>query len=493
MALTQEQVQTYRKKFNLDQIQGTSTQNLHQERMRRLNPIVAKQSNEKQMIELERNKITAGDIVTGAAKGALSTVRGAASLGEKGIKALGRVLTPKSLEDDLGFAKEDTTASERIISEEAVTPENKGQKIGFYGEQIVEFLIPGGAITRASKAVSFGKVGQLATRAVLEGVTTAGQTALQEGEVDKGTLAIGGFASVFPIASKVLSAPFKNLGKSAWAGILKRSPSSVAKNPKLEEQILKEGILTKSQAGLASHAGEVIQQIEVQLDDILSKTTEQIPTSVVIDHLNALKDAYAKIPGEKNSLAIIDDIGKDILAKGESITALEANELKRGIYAVIERTYGKGFMDIPVKKEALKTIARALKEEVEKVAPEAKNLNQRQAIYLQIKKAIGQRMARESGKGMLPFVGNIGLFDLLTGLGGGIYGARQGDAGTALTYGLGAAGLKKAFNSPAFLSGLAKVADHFNSISPTKKALFLRGLEGAIVQPLKDTEANEQP
>ena len=49
---------------------------------------------------------------------------------------------------------------------------------------------------------------------------------------------------------------------------------------------------------------------------------------------------------------------------------------------------------------------------------------------------------------------------------------------TKMLLGLALVAGKKIIESPTFKTGVAKVANYFNKLSPTKKMLFLRALEG---------------
>jgi len=250
------------------------------------------------------------------------------------------------------------------------------------------------------------------------------------------------------------------------------------KDPDLPAKAAQTGLTAVSKEQLAQKAGKVIQQIEVQMDDLLRAKSGKIKTSALVDHLNSLKDAYAKIPGESRALNTIDEIGQDVLAIGKELTPAQANVLKRDIYQLIQKSYGKGVLENPVKAEAQKQVARALKTEIEKIIPEVKDLNKKQAVYLQIKKALDRQASLGEGRGAIPFVGNIGLTDLLVGVGA--------TAAEGVSTGGAAIAAKKFLTSTPFLTNLAKLGNYFNNLSPTKKIMFQKFLEGATAETVSE-------
>jgi len=145
---------------------------------------------------------------TGVLKGIGSTLKGASSLGERFVRGTLRTFLPKSLEKGLGLEKqgEDLTGAEELISEETFKPEGTAEKIGFYGEQIGEFFIPGSMSLKAGKVASStvkgGKVvkgaAKLAGIGATEAVLGTGQSAMQSGELGKEELKVGAMSLVAP-------------------------------------------------------------------------------------------------------------------------------------------------------------------------------------------------------------------------------------------------------------------------------------------------------
>lgn len=418
---------------------------------------------------------TISDLGTGVAKGVASTLAGAAQLGEKAIlRPLDKILPGQRITSD------NQTAVQDLGINQAIEPTNTAQKVGKFGEQVAEFFIPAGEVAKAGKVLDTlfegSKIARVATKAALEGAVAGGQTAAQQGEVNKGTAVAGLSSAILAPVMEGLSAISKKMPATLWKNVLDRTPTSIAKNPALESQVADAGLMgTRNQ--ILSQAQKNIQSIEVTLDDILSSQTQKVSGSNIAGYLDDLKKSYSVIPGETASVDTISKIQEEMAAKGD-LSLVEANGLKREIYKLISKSYGKGTLEIPAKTEAQKGVARGIKEEIEKLVPEVKDLNARQGIFLQVDKAL-QRVKNKKPAGVLG--SGVGMYDLLLGGFGGL--AKGGPAGLALV------GTKHAADSAIVRTGAAKLIKLLNDVSPTKKALIystLKGLTSQGSQVLKD-------
>jgi len=159
----------------------------------------------------------------GVAKGAGSTLAGASSLGEKTLKGIGRIITPKSMEEKLGFAKSPTGA-ESLGLQEKLKPTNTAQKIGFGVEQVGEFLVPGATSLKVGKAIQgartlagtpkLAKVAGLAGRSLTEAGLFGGQTALQQGEIGDEAKRAALLGGAFPVVGTGLKIVGQGIKKS---------------------------------------------------------------------------------------------------------------------------------------------------------------------------------------------------------------------------------------------------------------------------------------
>jgi len=430
--------------------------------------------------------------LAGFGKGVISTLTGLSSLGQRGAAAIGIPLA-KGINvngQTIGGFRGGQSSAQQLIPEEYRKPEGLPQKIGFGTEQVAEFLVPGGVGTKVGAAASklpvlasAPKVAQkfvpLAARGAAEAGLAAGQVSAQRGTTEgSGTAAaIGGLIPFGGALASKLGSAARKVPQTAWNAILKRTPTEAAKSPNLPSLAVKTGLVGGARS-LLKQAEENIQSIEVSLDEILKPAKGRVNANSVASYLDDLKESYGRIPGEESSVAVIDSIAADIRRR-KSMTPAQANRLKQDIYALIKRSYGKGTMEVPAKQEAQKAVAAGLKREIERVVPEAKSLTERQAVYIQIRNAIEKRLARQEGKGIAGT--GVGIYDLMLGGIGTAYGASTGSplAGIAAVAG------KKLLEAPATLSRIAKSTDalarYFDSLSPTKKALFYDAIRGLTI------------
>lgn len=414
-------------------------------------------------------------VALGVAKGAFGTLKNIAKFGS-------RVFVP-------GAAPFVKASLNTLIPNENLEAHGTAEKIGKVGENIAEFFISGGAVGKIGKAAEAGvdalKFGskttgllKLGTKAAIGVGEAAGVTALQGGSKDDVKHAAE-FGAGFSVVAKGIEKVIQKLPETAWTTILKRTPTEAAKNPDLPAQAAKTGLAGTSKKVILEKSQQAIQAIETTLDDLLSKSKGTVNTAKVAGYLGDLRNSYAVIPGEKASVDAIDNIASELyqgFKEGKALSLVEANQLKRNIYNIIAKSYGKGAWEIPAKTEAQKLIAAGLKREIEKVIPEVKALNQKQAVYLQVKKAIEKSIARTEGKGIAG--SGVRLYDLLVG---GI-GTGAGLATGNPLLGIGLVAAKKTGESTALLSSVSKLINYFNQLSPTKKLLFYNALKGLTVK-----------
>lgn len=427
-----------------------------------------------------------GGFFAGGFKSAVSApFRVAQAIGEGGT-AIANAITGKNLQTGIPQVPQ------------SLQPNGLPQQIGAGAEQLGELFIPTGLEAKvASKLAEIPELAQnapliqkIAMGIVKSGAKTltnagefAGKTYLQTGgnasEATKAGMIAGATNPIIEGAGNLLS----KIPETTWGSILKRVPTAVSKNPDLESQIAKEGIVGITRPQISATLGRGIQNTELQIADILSNKEGSIATQDVANRLTDLRAKYANIPGEQTSVNAIDNVKQELLDKGENLSLADANQLKRDIYGVVAKSYGKGLLEVPAKIESQKMIALGLKQELEKAVPELKPLNGKQAIYIQAKNAIDKTIARGTGKGIAGT--HIGLYDLMAG---GLGETQAGIPGIAAGI-----AIKKAVESPLTLSGTSfvaqKVLDYFNGLSPTQKVLFYNGLKGLTI---KSTQSNQQ-
>ena len=412
-----------------------------------------------------------GEAAIGAIKGVGSTLSGLSSLGQKGLEAtVGAGLRKVGI----GEEPPEITAGE-VAKEKFFTPEGTAQKIGFGAEQLAEFFTPAG-LTKLAKGKG------LLTRMGVDAFGLGAVTAAQEGKIEKEAKTSAVIGAAFPVLGKITKTVSKGIPETAWSNILKRTPTEAAKKPELTKQAAQTGITGISRKSISGQLQKKIEGVELKLDDLLSGKVDKVETKNVVKYLDDLRKSYKSIPGEGSSVKVINKISKEV-SKNKELTVKEANTVKRNIYKMISKSYGKGMLEPPVKTESQKMIARGLKKEIEKIIPEAKTLNEKQAIYIQMKKAIEKTIARREGKGV--FGTGIGLYDLMIGgIAGGFYG---GTTGLAAVVGAKAAG------SAAVSSGTSKMINYFNTLSPTKKMFFYNAIKGLTAKEITDLMKKSRP
>jgi len=228
-------------------------------------------------------------VAVGFGKKALGSLRGASSLAEKGIKGLGRgatrLFTPKEKEEQtikaLGFAKEDQTAAEKVISEELVTPKGGAEKFGGFVEEVAEFAVPLTKVSKALKGAGFIK------KALANIGVSSTVASVQEGEVGKETLVAGATEAALPVVGKALKPVTKLVGRlfkglgSGLSGASTEVIETIYKNPKsaseVSKAILKEGqeaVLEQNAKTILNGVSAIRQQARKAFGEGLEQLTK---------------------------------------------------------------------------------------------------------------------------------------------------------------------------------------------------------------------------
>jgi len=150
----------------------------------------------------------AKNLAIGGAKGLGSTVLGIAELG---TKTLGRLVGA----DVAGYSE-----FARQQRETTLKPQGTAQKIGFGAEQIGEFFVPGGAVTKAGKAIGaaktisrLGKIGGVVARVAPQVAADIGVAAAQTGGEADVAGTTGLVSAAVPAVGKVLGGAAKLVGR----------------------------------------------------------------------------------------------------------------------------------------------------------------------------------------------------------------------------------------------------------------------------------------
>jgi hypothetical protein len=223
-------------------------------------------------------------LLVGGAKGAASTLTG--------ISKLTGMVPPETTTNDIALP---FTGGQRVIGQ----PEGGLQNAGYYGEQVGEFLAPAGMVGRAAKGVEAATAGSrllpplaqsavnVAARMGLEGLSGAGVTAAQTGDLGQAKQA-GAFSAAVPAigaAVAPIAAPLKQVLSTKLAprfiGQLIRPPHGqmlFGKDPSGE--VARMGITANSIEELAGKINAVREDVGQAIDRTLKATQS---ASQVID------------------------------------------------------------------------------------------------------------------------------------------------------------------------------------------------------------------
>lgn len=140
----------------------------------------------------------------GAGKGALETLSGISKWGQKGLQAV----TP-------AFKKVSTGKEYRpeIVQPPAEWTEsrNLGQSMGKFAEHTAEYMLPGALGMKAAKGAGYLALG------ATEGLTSAGVSALQAGELNRNVAWTGALGAALPMVGKAIGSylsPQRLMGKA---------------------------------------------------------------------------------------------------------------------------------------------------------------------------------------------------------------------------------------------------------------------------------------
>jgi hypothetical protein len=343
MALTPEEIQSYRKKYNITP-QSTPTINV-EDRMNRYKSLKV----EPQKEGLLEGAISAvGGFFKGAVKGVGKTLTTVPESIEKvaraGIEVKKGVETQesiaKSFETNLELFRRarketDPEKKEKLLeqaektfrelspiareeaevprveviekAEDILKPKGLAERIGFGAEKLAEFFIPSGAIRKAEVGITKGLVGlpkivgkplEIAGRSIAEGAS-AGLVVSAQGEElgDIGKTAL--LTSLFSAPLKAFGVIKGDIAKTLKAGAEKKAAQALApttkemkrKAEKVIPELLKrrvkfltlEGLESKAQKGIDS-AGDVLSKAYAELPE-----GTRVAISPVIENLEKLK------------------------------------------------------------------------------------------------------------------------------------------------------------------------------------------------------------
>lgn len=349
----------------------------------------------------------------GVGKGLLSTVRGASSLGEKMIKSVGRVATPKSLEKAFGFQKADQTTAEKVISDESVTPVGTGEKIGFGAQQLAEFLVPSSKIAKLSKGRN------LLTRSAIEGSAVGGQTAIQQGGFDEDAKVNAIVGAMFPVVGSVVSrgiGKLKPVGEKIQSTVIRPNARDMKDGFKVEN-LTKYGVGGTTEEVVANTHIAINQRMQ-RLQSMLENTDATVDLREVVRNTQdrLLKDKASDFGNIKAIKRVAESLGDEVaeVAPGGIVDLVRATNVKRGAGAKGSWAFNRPETDASAVESVYTTFYDEIKKAIESQSPETlRTINKEISELIPLSNAALRRLPVEQRNNIISLTDSIGLFSAM--------------------------------------------------------------------------------
>jgi hypothetical protein len=385
------------------------------------------------------------DVVTGALKGAGNTVFGLGKLFHD-YTPIGRIsdaIQPGAFDRPL----------------EELKPRNTAQKVGYGGEQIGEFLLPGPSkITEAITAgAKLGKAGQIA-RAVGQTITQGGSP-LEAGASGVLTAALPGGS----ITEKASGALRESAEKSVAQALGATKEWAKADAAKLAPQILERGLWGSRKGMLEtakSNASRVGDALNVAYD-AAAKAGGTVDGDIIRTSLQRTRDALkvakpdgtlVTIPGSEPVISKLGELAKFVEDLGPDVPIDKAAHIKRTMDQIVSKAGLFGPKATASATDngsawAIREASNAFRELLNR-NPSIAELNKEASFWTGLKNVLKETEKRTQAQ-------RGGLTDAVRSAAGATVGAAAaGPVGGAIGA-VALQGLSKAWNSPAFKTAVA--------------------------------------
>lgn len=450
------------------------------------------------------------ETITGFGKGVLSTVRGLSSVGEGILKGVGRILTPKSMEDKLGFSKTEQSSAQELIPEEMTRANTGYETLGKTVEQVGEFFIPAGKVAKADKAIDLMIAGsklskgakiasKIATAAGLQGASAAGVTLAQTGDKEKavkagltagaiaGTLrGVGEVARAIKIPEKLYSRIFKTkyndfagevkveqLAKIKEAdpnryaelvreGIVKEVGGKVTINETLAKQALDKGL----KGSLQNMASEVYDDT-LSLEMKAREAARNIKTPIAIKQGDKLADVLDDIALEYKNVGA-GEISDEAMTYANSLrqgklSGEEALNLRRLLDGMRVRSSFQSNQKLSLGQENMKYWSDAVRGKLGEIKGFS-DIMKDYSFNIKALESLAKEAARRDNKALLGLIDSIFFAS----------GIAVGDVSGALAGG-GIGAIRKAIESPTAMTNIGQALQKGTA---TKAGTVIKGLIG---------------
>lgn len=353
---------------------------------------------------------TAADVAIGAAKGVGNTVYGLGKLVHD-YTPIGRIsdaIQPGA------FDPENKPAE--------LTPTNTPQKVGYYGEQVAEFMAPTGAPAKLARAAEVAKSGAL-------GLAQSGGDPIAGG-VSAGVAAIPGGAMLNKAAGAFERSAQKEMAQALGAA----KEWAKVESAKLAPEMLKRGI-GGSRAAMLDLAKSTSKRVGANLDEAYKAATaagETVPSDIIAGNVQLARDALqthlpsgarVTIPGTEAVVQRLDALADFVQQMGPDIPVDKAAHIKRTWDKIVDKAGLFGAKSTSSATDnanawAIREASNSFRDLLN-TNPTIAALNKESAFWTGLKKVLKETEKRtQSQRG--------GLTDAVRGTGGAVAGAMMG-------------------------------------------------------------------
>lgn len=309
-------------------------------------------------------------------------------------------------------------------------------------------LGPAGTVAGAALGSGIGGAGGEALAQIAKREKFSGGDIAREGALDTVTGLVGGAAGkgLSMIGSRLLPKITTGAAEHIMGGVfkepIKATKASLSKGATLGAEALRRGEKGTTKQ-LYDKSIEQMNNYEDAIQSVVASSPKTIPIASIKKVVQPLISKYKKTGNNAAADALEQRLASIEGANGKSISASNAQEIKRGLYDEVNNAYGA--QSTPG-MEGVKAIARGFKESLEDI-PGVKAINKELGFYGRQRKSMLDKMTRDERNNIigltdLPFVGGA----LIPGMqlpAIAAYGAKK-LAGSTIGKTYGAQALKKA-------------------------------------------------
>lgn len=446
------------------------------------------------------------DAAQGLAKSAGDTALGLGTLGRKVQRGLSKGVDAVFGTKGFGLSGNESALDEgstrNIQAKKLLERDTAGEKVGGFVGDVAQYAIPGSAVAKGTKGLSFLK------RATALAGSDAAVTVAKKGQVDRDALDAALLSVVFPGlgAAKNAAKPFLPSGKDAGGKVINSlvkpllKDFAYGKNP--GKAVAEAGITANTLDELAQKIGVERKKVGQEIGAIVAKSDK---TFDVEDALSPIEEAITEAAKNPRTNAGIirrlKDLQDDLLritvdesdqaVIGRKLSGMNAQELfdLKVEVGELARWTGNASDDEIVNRALTKTYGK-IKNSLDEAIPELKPLNDKYGNLKSAEIATTYRDKIAARQNL------ISLSGVQTGTAAALVSAIvSGGALAPILIGAGVAGLTQAGKTPAVKTRIASwlaSASSKEKAEAFKKAPWLKGaLQSLLLGEDADSEADQ--